>query len=127
TVTLDQPQTVGTLNIAAAKSYIVNGGGPLAFSSPGGAGLNVASGTHQISAPLTVNDNLTVATAAAGAGVTLAGPISGAGSILKTGPGSLTLAASNSYSGSTSILGGTLQIASPSALGNSFSIALNAG
>ena len=39
-----------------------------------------------------------------------AGTINGAGNLVKTGTGTLTLTGNNSYSGTTAILGGTLQI-----------------
>ena len=50
---------------------------------------------------------------------TLNGIISGTGSITKTGTGLLTLNATNTYSGGTTISAGTVRITNASALGNS--------
>ena len=41
---------------------------------------------------------------------TLSGAVSGSGSLIQAGPGSLTLAGSNTYTGGTTISGGTLQV-----------------
>jgi len=48
---------------------------------------------------------------------TLGNVISGAGSIAKTGAGTLILTGTNSYSGSTALNGGTLQIDDPASIG----------
>jgi len=57
---------------------------------------------------------------------TLGNAISGGGSIAKTGAGTLTLTGSNSYTGSTAINDGTLEIGDPANIGTGI-IALNAG
>jgi autotransporter-associated beta strand protein len=49
--------------------------------------------------------------------LTLAGAITGAGSLTKSGAGTLTLTASNTYSGGTTILAGALQIGNGSTTG----------
>ena len=43
-------------------------------------------------------------------GVDFGSPISGAGSLVQNGPGALILIATNTYAGSTTISGGTLQL-----------------
>lgn len=50
---------------------------------------------------------------------TLSGVISGQGALIKKGAGTLILSGTNTYSGDTSILGGTLQISSDANLGAS--------
>lgn len=52
-----------------------------------------------------------------GSNVTLSGEISGSGSLVKTGLGTLTLSGSNSYSGGTTIDGGVLTVRNATALG----------
>ena len=51
----------------------------------------------------------------------------GTGSLLKTGPGTATLTASNTYSGSTTINAGTLLAGNASAFGTTGTITVNAG
>jgi hypothetical protein len=66
----------------------------------------------------------TLTTGSDGASTTFNGTITGTGNFLKTGGGILTLAGNNSFTGNTNVLGGTLNIASNSVLGN---IMVNAG
>lgn len=51
-------------------------------------------------------------------GATLNGAITGSGDVSFSGPGTLTLGASNSYSGATTISSGTLRVANAGTLGN---------
>jgi autotransporter-associated beta strand protein len=60
--------------------------------------------------------NATIDTA--GYAVTLAGPLSGPGGLVKVDSGTLTLTGSNSYTGGTTISGGTLQIDAGGATGS---------
>jgi fibronectin-binding autotransporter adhesin len=55
------------------------------------------------------------------------GPVVGAASILKSGPGNVTLAGANTYSGSTTITGGTFFAANANALAGTSSITVTAG
>ena len=61
-----------------------------------------------------------------GDAVTLSGLLSGPGSLTKVDSGTLIFADSNSYSGGTTINGGTLQVANAGALGTA-GVAMNAG
>ena len=68
------------------------------------------SGNHTISAPLTLTSSATVTTATAADSLTLAGAISGQGGLTTTGSGVVIVSnANNTYTGGTSILGGTLR------------------
>jgi fibronectin-binding autotransporter adhesin len=49
---------------------------------------------------------------------TLAGPISGGGSLRKSGASTLVVSGNNTYSGATTVSGGRLRMASPTALGD---------
>lgn len=48
------------------------------------------------------------------------GPIQGAGGLLKTGAGTLSLSGANTYTGGTRVLGGTLQAAAVNVFGSAF-------
>ena len=123
TVTLDGSQTL------AALAFSTTGGGSYTISRSGGdtastltlsngtAAVSIADsgGNHAINVPLVLESNLTV-TATAGSRLTVAGSISGASpgkSVTLAGGGELILSGSDTYTGGTTISGGTLDFASP--------------
>ena len=126
TITLDAPQTVGSLlfgNSAAANvGYTLSGTGSNALTldnGGNGATITVINGTHVITAPVLLNDNLTVSNAGS---LTISGAIANRsngpmGITLSGGP--LVLAGGNTYSGNTAISSGTLTLAHPLAVQNS--------
>ncbi len=81
--------------------------------------INVISGNHAISAPLTLASlgNLVTVTGAADS-LTISGSIGGIGALTKTGSGTLVLNGADSYSGATTISGGALQIGAGGANGS---------
>ena len=112
------------VNTGAVKAtYNLNGGllqTAAMAEGTGPAGLNFTSGTLQATASF--SDNLPIALATAGGTATidtqgftvsLSGSLSGSGNLAKTGIGKLNLTASNSYTGSTNVVGGTLYLAPP--------------
>jgi autotransporter-associated beta strand protein len=131
----------GTLTLAAANTY---GGttrvaaGTLALSNTGalaastldmnaadfgsvsfaGSGATYTFGGLQGSRDLPIgSSSLTVG--ANGQSTDYSGVLSGSGSLTKTGAGTLTLAATNTYSGTTRVTAGTLALADPQALAGS--------
>jgi autotransporter-associated beta strand protein len=131
----------GTLTLAAANTY---GGttrvaaGTLALSNTGalaastldmnaadfgsvsfaGSGATYTFGGLQGSRDLPIgSSSLTVG--ANGQSTDYSGVLSGSGSLTKTGAGTLTLAAANTYSGTTRVAAGTLALADPQALAGS--------
>ena len=131
----------GALNLGAntgsSGTYNLNGGLLVLSSlspnqSPGLAAFYFGGGTLQASGPFSTALAITLGASGgatfdtAGYAVTLAGPLSGSGGLTKVDSGTLTLAASNSYGGGTTINGGILQVASAGALGNG-GLAINAG
>lgn len=143
-------QTGGTLRIRGGGILYLSGSGNGVYDLLGGAleiggsslranygngsgtyALNLGGGTVRafgsaLTAP--VNANLLAGTQSTidsnGLGMTWSGILSGSGSLAKTGAGTLTLSAANSYSGATTIASGTLaltgtgSIAASSALTN---------
>jgi hypothetical protein len=111
TVTLDANQTVGSLVFTSPISYTVASSGGSAINIDDGSlrgGINVAAGSHTISAPLTQSAPIDIAVAD-GASVTLSGHDTLAITNLNlTGSGKLDLANSSlvfNYTGTTSPLG----------------------
>jgi outer membrane autotransporter protein len=117
----------GTLQIGGTS---LNGD----FNNSGGTyAFNLGGGTIQvIGSPLvgTVTPTLVAGTTSAidtnGIGATWSGVISGGGALAKTGAGTLTLSAANTYSGGTFVNQGTLLLANAAALGSG-TLAMAAG
>jgi autotransporter-associated beta strand protein len=102
-------RTVGSLTFATSASTTVQGTGTLTFNNGVGAALlAVSAGSHTIAAPLTLGSDLNVTID--GTLLTLAGPIGGAKSLTKSGAGTLTLRAVNTYTGATAVSGGILKL-----------------
>jgi len=91
-VTLDGSWTVGTVNFASSNSYTLSpgAGGTLTLDNGStAASINVSSGSHFITAPLSLNSNLLVTVANSGEALTLSGPIGGSASLTVSGSGTL--------------------------------------
>ena len=124
----------GTVSILTGSTLAVNAGGTGEFTTgTTGAGTigGLLSGTGGQGAAVTYSGAVTLGidTSNAGAPLTYAGNIGDVASslgIAKLGSGTLILAASNSYSGGTTVNGGTLGI-SGGTLGNGGALALSGG
>ena len=134
--TIDAPIVLGNnLGVSVAQGGVLNIAGPLSGShtlsvSGGGvlmlSGSNTYTGTTTISAgslqignggslwaTSLITDNGTLVFNRSNTvtqGTDFGGPISGSGNLVQLGPGMLVLTASNTYTGTTTISGGTLQI-----------------
>lgn len=109
-ITLDGSKTVGGLTLDSANGYTIAAGSGGTLSLDSGvsqASVIVSSGSHTISAPVALASN-TVASVASGSALSVSGAISGTGSLSKSGAGSLDLDSANTYSGGTTITGGSV-------------------
>jgi len=116
------PTVVGTVVTGALRlqdetPYDIQkdaGGGTVQLEGSGGGSAFViaASSTvdHTVSADVELVSDTQVDTQVAGHGVTLASPVSGSKGLTKIGPGQLTLSATNSYTGDTTVNDGTLAV-----------------
>jgi autotransporter-associated beta strand protein len=128
-VTVNKAFTAGSLVFDnSSVSYTLAGDGisghtlTLDNGAGGAASITVSSGSHAISAPLSIANGLTVALSDDPAvntpALTISGPVSGTGALRKTGPGTLVLGATNSYTGGAEVAGGTLRTTARRALGS---------
>lgn len=101
----------GTLVLTGANTY--SGGTTISAGT-----LQIGNGGTSGSIVGDVVDNGTLAFNRSDA-LTFAGVISGSGSLIKNGSGTLTLTGTNSYGGGTTIAGGTLSVTSNANLGAS--------
>ena len=128
TVNLNANETVGTLVMTNANSFIItNSANTLTLDgSGGGASVSVSAGTQNaIQTPVSMNDNVGVAVSS-GKALSISGVISSTDTtktLTVNGAGTLALSGNNTYgpasSGSTgtTLSGGTLQLAHNNALG----------
>ncbi|MGA2231593.1 MAG: dockerin type I domain-containing protein [Tepidisphaeraceae bacterium] len=134
TINLNAQWTVGNVNFSGSFSYTLAAGtgGSLVLYNGTNAAAVMDSGSHVISAPITLDSNAEITVAGANDTLTLSGGISGSSGLSLAGAGTLALAAVNSYSGGTLIYGGTLAINAAGALPlgspvfNSGALAVNA-
>lgn len=115
TVTLDGSKTVGAITfLSGTNGYTIaaGSGGSLIFDN-GASGSSILNGdgTHTISAPVTLTTDTVINTAAIDDSITLSDVISGGGDLEKTGPGSLSLLGSNTFTGLLTVSGGTVNFA----------------
>ena len=112
-----------TLTLTGVSTYAgptLISGGTLQFGDGTNGGDGSIAGTAGITDNATLTYNLF-------APQTYSGAISGSGNLIKTGGGTLTLAATNSFSGTTTVNGGSLILTSDSALLDSSVILNTAG
>ena len=114
--------TGGTLAIGGADA--ISGAGTLNF---GDATLRVQGSnlTTSNAANLLAGTHFTLDTN--GLGATWGGVLSGDGRLIKAGAGTLTLSAANTYTGSTTISGGTLALTNPGGLNGNSAVAMSTG
>lgn len=112
TVTVDAAYTVGTILFNNSNAYTIAGTNLLTLSNSGTAGISVQAGSHIISAPLALTDNLDI-TATTATALTISGAITentAGRTLISDGAGTVTLSgtSANTYTGLTMVTAGTL-------------------
>ncbi len=92
-VTVDTAVTSGQIEFNSSNSYTIAGPNTLTLNvSSGNARINVTSGSHTISAPLTLADNTIITVGNTAGHLSIAGPfISSGATLTKAGAGGLTV------------------------------------
>jgi autotransporter-associated beta strand protein len=119
TVTLDGNWTVGNIIFNNGNSYTIapGMGGSLVLNNQSNpSAITDNGGSHTISAPVQLSGGAAVTVVNAGDTMTISGSITGSGGVSIAGAGMLSLAAANSYLGTTTINSGTLLLAASGAL-----------
>lgn len=81
-------------------------------------------GTHTFNIPIQLNSTAEITVTNAGDGMVFNNPISGAGGLEALGPGSVTLNASNTYTGATNINGGNIVVTAGGGLPSGSNLAI---
>jgi autotransporter-associated beta strand protein len=128
TVALGSAATVGQVIFSSANAYTLAGASQLSLDNGSGtqALVSVEAGSHTVSAPVQVSAEGAVVQAAAGAGLTLGGSVSGSGPLIKTAGGTLTAAAASARTGVTELQGGELVLKDGGTVGSG-ALVLNGG
>ena len=137
TVTLDASRSLSSIGFSTSggASYTISpstASTSLTLANPttGTATISDSGGNHTIAANVVLGSNLSVA-ATTGSALTISGAISqeagGSDSLSFSGSGELILSGTDAYSGGTTVSGGTLEIAAPSALAGSGLVTIAAG
>jgi hypothetical protein len=117
TITLDGPVSVGRITLDSNQAYMLGGPATITLdASSGDAVIDVVSGSHAISAPVTLAENTVFAIAPPASNLSITGSINAIGkNLAKAGAGTLTV--KNIWAASLSINGGTVAIAPDGAAG----------
>ncbi len=121
TLILGQDGSTGTYNLGGgllSLSYVYNAGGTAAFNFSGGTFQAATGFTNYLPINLSQAGSSGVFDTNGNA-LTLAGPLSGPGGLIVAGGGTLLLAVSNNFTGTTLVANGTLLLGDPNALSGS--------
>ena len=123
--TFTGPATIaaGTLvlgNSAALSgaAYSTDNAGTLSFGSLSAASLGSLSGGNGLALQNASSAPLALTVGGNGASTTFSGVMSGSGSLVKSGTGTFTLSANNTYAGTTTVNAGTLVVGTGSTSGS---------
>ena len=111
--------TLGNSLALQNSTLDTSGSGALSFGTLGSATFGGLTGPGTLSLVNSPSAAVALSVGSNNANTTYFGSLQGAGSLIKVGSGALLLGGSNTYTGSTTISGGTLNVANALALQNS--------
>lgn len=126
-VSVDVPVMVGLINFDNTNKYTLGGVAPKTITLDTldalhqNAAITVASGSHEITAPVVMNDPIDVTVTPAGSTLTLSGNVTSSQAGLglnKLGAGTLLLSGVNAIDGAVTVAAGMLQLSGSQAIGN---------
>ncbi|MBU3637236.1 autotransporter-associated beta strand repeat-containing protein, partial [Polynucleobacter sp. es-MAR-4] len=107
----------GVMNASATGNIIINGSSTANIALVAASSFTTGAGNLTINAPISLVANTLTLTGGSG-NVTLGGIVSGTGAIIQNTTGVTTLSAVNTYSGTTTINSGALNISGSGSLGS---------
>jgi autotransporter-associated beta strand protein len=128
--TLDTDTTISSLTVNDTAAVSISGGHILTIDGAGaatGITINSGAGLTTINSNLVLSGSSQTIQVSNAAGLVINGSVGGTIGLTKSGTGTLTLAAINTYTGATTIKAGTLNAGAAGALGGTSSIVVNAG
>jgi T5SS/PEP-CTERM-associated repeat protein len=110
-VIADVPIAIGRIDFDSTRAYTIAGSSTVTLdANSGNAQINLISGNHTISAPLTLADNTLITVLPAAGSLSITGPVS-AGTVMLTKEGAGTLTLNNLRAAGLSINAGAVAIA----------------
>ncbi len=128
--TLDGDASINNLVYNVGGVGIGSGtGGTLTINGATGITVNPGLGavTETISANVALGNSQTWTVSDAASTLAISGSVSGSGSLIKAGSGTLVLSGANGYSGATTVAGGYLNIQNSDALDGTTGVTVNSG
>jgi len=127
---LDLDTNVSSLTVNDSVAVTISGPHTLSIMGTGattGITINSGAGLTTINSNLVLSGSSQTISVHNPAGLLINGSVSGTIGLTKAGTGMLTLAGTNTYTGTTTVNAGTLNAAAAGALGGTSSIVVNAG
>jgi autotransporter-associated beta strand protein len=127
---LDLDTTISSLTVNDSVAVTISGAHTLSINGTGattGITINSGAGLTTIDSNLALSGSSQTIAVNNNAGLLINGSVGGTIGLTKTGPGMLTLAGANTYTGTTTINAGTLNAGAAGALGGTSNIIVNGG
>jgi len=120
TVTLDANQSVGSVAFNSVQPFTITGASTLTLDNGADpAQITVTGGSHTLGVAMNaVSSGVQFNVTNPADVLTVSGPLAGTANVNKIGPGTVTFAAPNTYTGTTTVSVGTLTISGSGTLGN---------